>query len=1173
MLAAWALLSLPVRADELDALNKRWLQLFKSGQTAEATAVAERALSLTEQRFGRSHPSVATALLDLAILLNEQRLFEVSKPLIERSVAIREKALGAQHPHLATSLQELASVHRNQGRLKEALPLAKRALAIREKALGERHEVVGQSLEELVAIYKADGRHGDAEPHARRLVEIYRSALGHDHPRVGLAIHAHGESLVALDRMAEAEPLLRQSIAILERKLGGEHPVIGKKLRELFVALRAQRKYAEAEVQLTRALAIAERDLGPDSAELPALLQTFASLYRSIYRDREAEALLRRGIQLRERRLGKEHADVAELLHGLAELLVVQRRYGEAEPLLKRALAIREQAPGQPDVGQTLALFATLLVSTGRVADGEAVARRSLAVLEEARGAESIEVAEVLETLGAVHQLQLRFDEAERALRRAIAVREKVGLADDLAIAQLLGKIAELYDWSHAKDKAPEAEKLLKRALAIWEKRLGPDHPETASLLLKLAKVNSSLGRPEAKLRLAGRALALQEKALGPASADVAQTLDMIGFHHLLHGNFAEAVGYLDRSTRIMIGRLKRGHAPPRRQAQWNPEALDLGSEIDKVRFHWLIQAQHKAAEQEPALKESLGRAGFEAAQWALVSSAAASLSQMAERHAIAADKALAELIRERQDLAGRYEAKDSLLTKAIMSSAPQRADEGAKSLHAELATIDERIREIDATVEKRFPDHASLSRQAAVGIDEARSLIGADEAIVMPVDAVDFPTGTGGTFLWVVTKATFAWHRVPLDAEALRHLVQALRCGLDRAEWSGEGASACAKALGIEITAIPRDDQPLPFDHAAAFELYRALFGEFERLIRGKHLLVVNAFPLSQFPLQALVAEKPDASLQGSEANRRVTWLARRHAVTVLPAVASLKALRSHARRSNASKTYAAFGNPLLDGDPGRSADAARARAARDKQQCTRTEDGPLARFLQPRSAIRQPPLRGGLADPAYLRAQAPLPETADELCTVARQIKAESRFVYLGARASERNIKSLSGEGRLADFHVVHFATHGAMAGEIGLGTEPGLILTPPAKVSAEDDGYLAASEIAGLRLNADWVVLSACNTGASAGDGEALSGLARAFFYAGTRALLVSQWAVYSDATVKLITGAFDEMTRDGRVGRSEALRRSMLALADNGEPVESHPAYWAPFVLVGEGAAAR
>ena len=106
-----------------------------------------------------------------------------------------------------------------------------------------------------------------------------------------------------------------------------------------------------------------------------------------------------------------------------------------------------------------------------------------------------------------------------------------------------------------------------------------------------------------------------------------------------------------------------------------------------------------------------------------------------------------------------------------------------------------------------------------------------------------------------------------------------------------------------------------------------------------------------------------------------------------------------------------------------------------------------------------------------------------------------------------------------------------------------EPALVLTPPDKpANADDDGLLMASEIAALKLNADWVVLSACNTAAGEEIGaQALSGLARAFFYAGGRALLVSHWPVYSDAAVRLTTSAFAELERNPKAGRAEALQQ--------------------------------
>ena len=190
------------------------------------------------------------------------------------------------------------------------------------------------------------------------------------------------------------------------------------------------------------------------------------------------------------------------------------------------------------------------------------------------------------------------------------------------------------------------------------------------------------------------------------------------------------------------------------------------------------------------------------------------------------------------------------------------------------------------------------------------------------------------------------------------------------------------------------------------------------------------------------------------------------------------------------------------------------------------------------------------------------------------------ERDTVWLGARATETNLKALSREGKLARYRVLHFATHGLLAGEseelLKAKAEPALLLNPPKEGASEtelehDNGLLTASEVAQLQLDADWVVLSACNTAAGdKGDAEAFAGLARAFFYAKARALLVSHWAVDSDATVKLITKTFSALRADPGIGRAEALRRSMVALISKGDAY-ARPATWAPFVLVGEGQA--
>jgi CHAT domain-containing protein len=373
-------------------------------------------------------------------------------------------------------------------------------------------------------------------------------------------------------------------------------------------------------------------------------------------------------------------------------------------------------------------------------------------------------------------------------------------------------------------------------------------------------------------------------------------------------------------------------------------------------------------------------------------------------------------------------------------------------------------------------------------------------------------------------------------------------------------------RGLGLAPDKVRTRNTPLPFDLSRAHALYTALFSQFEDLIHDRHLLIVPSGPLSQLPFQVLVTATPAGGGYKSAA-----WLARQHAITVLPAVSSLKALRRVAKPSAATKAMIGFGNPLLDG-PNTYYEELK-QAALKRQSCGGLGKVPLA-VNRDRGGAKLFAQRGGIANVADLRMASPLPETAEELCDVAKAIGAEEADIFLGARASEREIKQLNEAGTLRGYRIVHFATHGALAGEISGSAEAGLILTPPNDGTKADDGYLSASEIASLRLDADWVILSACNTAAGGTQGaEALSGLARAFFYAGARALLVSHWAVDSAATVKLITSAVGTIVRDKSIGRAEALRQAMLAMIDHSEPHQAHPSYWAPFIVVGEGAAAK
>jgi CHAT domain-containing protein len=311
--------------------------------------------------------------------------------------------------------------------------------------------------------------------------------------------------------------------------------------------------------------------------------------------------------------------------------------------------------------------------------------------------------------------------------------------------------------------------------------------------------------------------------------------------------------------------------------------------------------------------------------------------------------------------------------------------------------------------------------------------------------------------------------------------------------------------------------------------------------LLRGvRQIFVVPDGGLESFPMHALVTGGPQTAPVRLADHRDIAWLGRRYAFTVLPSVGSLSALRQSGGAVGAPLPFVGIGAPILSGPPKGSDD-------------------------------KPPPPRQGLPSVDEIRSLDPLPETKDELEALAKAMRAGKDNLYLAERASEPQLRSAG----LERYRMVAFATHGLMSGQLGM-TEPALVLTPPRVASPDDTGLLTASKVATLKLNADWVILSACNTAASDGtvDAVGLSGLAKAFFYAGARSLLVTHWSIPSQATVKVITGTLKALTDEPQIGRAEALRRAQLAMLDPDNPPEfSHPMFWAAFIVAGEGGSGR
>jgi tetratricopeptide (TPR) repeat protein len=802
--------------------------------------------------------------------------------------------------------------------------------------------------------------------------------------------------------------------------------------------------------------------------DLPALREQVRQLH-SQGKYTEAIPLAERYVALARRKHGENHTEFATAISWLAFVYDAQGRYGDAEPLYKRALAIREKAlgPGHPSVGTCLNNLAVLYREEGRYGEAEPLYKRALAIDEKALGPDHHGVGADLNNLAVLYLEEGRYGEAEPLYKRALAIAEKALSPDHPDVGVAVSNLAFLYD---NQGRHGEAEALYKRALAIYEKALGPDYPEVGRDLNSLAKLYAGQSRYGEAEPLYKRALAIAEKALGPDHPDVGAALNNLAALHFAQRDWSRAAQFWRRSTGVIERRARRGTSIVGQPITGGGK--NEASQLDFVFFRFVKSVYRLAAEDRDPSQEQADEM-FEAAQWAHASQAASSLAQMAARGA-KGDPKLSAIVRERQDLVAEWQKRDGVHTAAV-SQPPDKRDRAGEAVNtSRLASIDTRVAAIDERLKADYPEYASLASVEPLSVGGVQVQLRLDEALVLFLDTPLWDPTPEETFIWVVTKTDSRWARTELGTPSLKREVAALRCGLDYDGTWGALGSRCADLLKTSYTEADHEDRkPLPFDRDRAHALYKALFGQIEDVIKDKHLLIVPSGALTQLPFQVLITEKPDPAASGDDAFRRATWLVRAHALTVLPSVSSLKALRQLAKDSHADRAMIGFGNPLLDGPDARFWKLA--SNARDKQSCPEKPEQRVAALTGERRGVLPLDLRRGFADVTQIRMQVPLPETADELCAVARDLRVDSKDIWLGARATETEIKRLSEAGELSKYRIIHLATHGALAGQVSGNSEPGLLLTPPDKATEGDDGYLSGSEIAALKLDADWVILS--------------------------------------------------------------------------------------------------
>lgn len=472
------------------------------------------------------------------------------------------------------------------------------------------------------------------------------------------------------------------------------------------------------------------------------------------------------------------------------------------------------------------------------------------------------------------------------------------------------------------------------------------------------------------------------------------------------------------------------------------------------------------------------------------------------------------------------------------------------EKLYKKLQQTSGDIQQLDAQLRQTFPAYTALIHPVPLTIPQAQALLKPDEALLV----------------WTLSeRAAKSWLLVIRSTQAP---------SLHALDINQEVLQTTLKTPGNNLLAALADPQQA-FNLQAAYGLYQTLLAPAAKDLEGvRHIFAVPDGALQNLPLHVLLKTPPSPLVRGNDAYAKADWLVNHYAFSYLPAVHALADLRKPdplANSDNKPLGFTGFGNPLLQGSGNAAGTEWMTQLA---AQLTRAENG-LYYFR----------------DPALLASTLPaLPETASELLDIAHYIQAKPETaLFLGKNATESQLKQLNQTGTLRHSRIISFASHALLPVEDPSNAildrmEAGLVLTPPTRGSVDDDGYLSASEIASLNLQADWVLLSACNTGTLQGDdvNEGLSALAKAFFVAGAKSVLASLWSVNSSATERLMEELFNGLQQQPYLYRAEALRRAMQIMSRQSGTCDwlcwlgwqeatqpAHPAYWAAFVIYGEG----
>ncbi len=429
---------------------------------------------------------------------------------------------------------------------------------------------------------------------------------------------------------------------------------------------------------------------------------------------------------------------------------------------------------------------------------------------------------------------------------------------------------------------------------------------------------------------------------------------------------------------------------------------------------------------------------------------------------------------------------------------------EQIKKLLAERRAKEQSFNKLKDRLVREYPSYAELRYPRPISVHQIqKDAIDRDEAIV------EYMVTRSRTYLFVIDKQRFHTFSIDYAGKDLERDVDALMRPLRKAE---------AQAS---------------WDPSVAYRLYSRLIKPIEYFLIGKKsITIVPHGPLSALPFEILVSSKSHAQKRFWSANDRPSYLLEKYTFCYSPSSAVLAHVRSKKREKKPGWNLVAFGDAVYN-DPQKT------------RELNPGADRLMAAVSTTRSNSRGQELK-------------PLPGARREISEIVKIVGGPTQ-TYLGAEATETLFKKAD----LSRYAYVHLATHGVLL------TGAGKLQQQPAIVFSlygdhENDGFLQLGEVFGLKLNADMVVVSSCLTPGKANVGEAssLTGLSRAFLFAGADSVILSMWQVNDRTTAKL----FIDMYRNLNTGsKAEALRSAKLELLK--DPGTCHPFYWGPFVLMG------